>query len=175
MTDLVYDYISTGVDMILMAAILSSIVVLLRSSMILSSYQADLTANSDRMNYYRQYNMYDNTDDLCSADVVSALIFFCHDHQLVVNDTDGRLLVRNNTNDGTFYFGPAASSHVPTGKAASDYEEGDVCTTQQLGEFLRSDWTWNAQLFEDGSSTGSSHYSGGIVTGIKFKVTGTTH
>ena len=58
MTDLVYDYLTMGVDMMISAAMLAAIVVLLRGSVVLSQYSATQQMNTDRINYYKQYNMY---------------------------------------------------------------------------------------------------------------------
>ena len=154
MTDLIYDYISMGVDMILTAAILSAIVVLLRSSVILSSYQANLQANSDRMNYYKQYNMYDCTTNLVSADVVSALIYYRYDLNIVVVDSAGNILIHNDIRTGKFYKGAGTSTPI---------------TIDEMKDLLPANKKYSANLVENGASapTGLS-YSGGLVTGIKF-------
>ena len=157
MTDLVYDYISMGVDMILTAAILSAIVVLLRSSTILSAYQANLQANSDRMNYYKQYNMYDNTHTLCTADIVSALLYYRYDLELVVRGSDGTLLITNkygsNNIDGKFYD-----------------KDGHNLSVSQIQSMLMADWTYSSKLVEDLKSTpDANNYEGGMITGLVFQ------
>ena len=152
MTDLVYDYISMGVDMILTAAVLSAVVVLLRSSVVLSAYQANLQANSDRMNYYKRFNMYDCTNTLCSADVLSALIYYRYDLQIVVVGSDGGVLVSNDTHTGKFYNGLNAEM-----------------TIEQVQATLKANWTYSSNLVENGASQPTGEpYSGGLITGIKF-------
>lgn len=159
MTDLVYDYISMGVDMILTAAILSAIVVLLRSSVVLSSHQATLQANSDRMNYYKQYNMYDCTHNLCSADIISALVYYRYDLEMVVIKQDGSILVRNDRY-GKFY--------LRTGGTDSEVSYDTLISTLGAG------WTYDSWLVEDmGNVPSYNSYQGGLVTGLKFKITGT--
>lgn len=165
MTDLVYDHISMGVDMILTAAILAAVVTLLRSAVVLSSYQANIAANSDRMNYYKQYNMYDNTDTLCSADVLSALVYYRYDLSIVVNGADGVTIISNNPSTGKFY------RHE--GGAAIE------CTVQEMSIILTAERTYSSKLFEDlidvTTGTPYEHYQGGLVTGIKFTMLPVTH
>lgn len=157
MTDLVYDYISMGVDMILTAAILSAIVVLLRSSVVLSSYQANVTATSDRMNYYKQFNAYDCTDRLCAADVVSALVYYRYDLSIVVDLGSGQF-IHNDPKTGKFWF--SKPGDMDKEKNASD-----------LSSLIPVNRWYSGNLCENGASapTGSP-YSGGIITGIKFTV-----
>lgn len=163
MTDLVYDYISMGVDMLLTAAIISSIVVLLRSSVVLSIYQSNLQANSDRMNYYRQYNMYDRTTTLCAADIQSALVYYRYDLQMVVENTDGRILITNINSsgkvDGKFYTqGSIGAPLSPLGNI------------NEITGILKSDDTFSGWLIEDlGTQTSDEGYEGGLITGLKFK------
>lgn len=157
MTDLVYDYISMGVDMILTAAILSAIVVLLRSSTVLSAYQANLQANSDRMNYYKQFNMYDNTNTLCTADIISALLYYRYDMELVVKNSDGNVLITNkygsNKITGQFYNA-----------------SGTPLTVSQIQSMLMANWTYSSKLVEDLRSVpDANNYEGGMVTGLVFQ------
>ena len=70
MTDLIYDYITIGVDMIICAAVLAAVIVLLRGSVTLSQFSAMQQANADRVNYYKEYSIYDNTTGLSSADAI---------------------------------------------------------------------------------------------------------
>lgn len=159
MTDLVYDYISMGVDMILTAAILSAIVVLLRSSVVLSSYQANLQANSDRMNYYKQFNMYDCTNTLCSADIISALVYYRYELSMVVVRSDGKALISNDPATGKFY------KHDSDGNRLSEMSVSDIT------ELLTAERTYNSYLVEDmADEPTKTNYRGGIVTGLKFEM-----
>lgn len=62
MTDLIYDFISQGVDMILTGGILSVIIILLQTSTTLTSLIATQQAHADMVDYYRQFNHVDNKD-----------------------------------------------------------------------------------------------------------------
>lgn len=159
MTDLVYDYISMGVDMILAAAILSAIVVLLRSSVVLSSYQANIAANSDRINYYKQFNMYDCTDTLCSADIMSALIYYRYDLKIVI-DLGSNKILYNEPKTGKFLL----SEMVGGGTSVRELGVSDLSTE------LLANFTYRSYLCENGVDAPTREpYSGGLITGIKFE------
>lgn len=165
MTDVVYDYISMGVDMILTAAILSSIVVLLRSAVVLSAYQSTLQANSDRMNYYRQYNMYDCTENLCMADIQSTLIFYRYELDMTVHLSDGTF-IRNDTDTGKFYqqknFGEIVEVTMSSEKEA-------LPNIVYFGRLISADMKFKSVLAEDGAlNPAGQTYQGGVVTGISF-------
>lgn len=61
MTDLIYDYITQGVDLMICAAILSSVTVLLYANTQMQSAVALQQAYREEMRYYTQFNQYDNT------------------------------------------------------------------------------------------------------------------
>lgn len=157
MTDMVYDYISMGVDMIVTAAVLATVVVILRSSVQLSSYQATLNANSDRVRYYRQYSKYDCTTNLAAADVVGAINYFNYDLEMVIEFKDGH----------TVYNDPA------TGTITSTYGGSHPISITALTSSMNASSTFSAWLAEDGKDAPSyanrKSYQGGLITGIKFK------
>lgn len=61
MTDLIYDYITQGIDLLICAAILSSVTVLLYANTQMQSAVALQQAYREEMRYYAQFNQYDNT------------------------------------------------------------------------------------------------------------------
>lgn len=166
MTDLVYDYITTGVDMIINAVILSAVVVLLRSTTLLNSYSANQQATSDRVNYYKEYNIYDNTQNLSSADVISSISFYKTSLDVVITgfdfDNSGVIdSIVNDHNTGLYY------KIVDGNKIGITYDE--------LRDLIKSTDLFSAVLYEDGEMTQGytgtpnlNSYDGGLVTGIKF-------
>lgn len=154
MTDLVYDYISMGVDMILTAAILAAVVILLRTSVVLSSYQSSLQANSERMNYYRKFNVYDCTTNLCMADVQSALIYYRWELEITVRLGDTELITSN------------PQTGVYTYRSGSVNKE---ITSDEFSKYMTAENLFKANLVENKSNKISDEgYKGGMVTGIVF-------
>lgn len=155
MTDLVYDYISMGVDMILTAAILAAVVILLRTSVVLSSYQSSLQANSERMNYYRKFNLYDCTTNLCMADVQSALIYYRWELEITV-DLGEDELITTNPQTGTYTY--RNGTHI------------EEITADDFSKYMTAENQFSSKLVEDKSNhTSDDGYKGGMVTGILFK------
>lgn len=160
MTDLVYDYISMGVDMIITATILATVIVVLRSSVELSSYQADLTANSERVNYYRQYNKYDLTTNLSAADVIGALTYFRYDLEIYVFDKASGGIY-NDPDTGEFY--------TFTVNAAGVITKGSKVEASALPSKLKAEKKYSSALVEDNAkAANTTNYQGGVITGIKF-------
>lgn len=150
MTDLVYDYISMGVDMLVSAAILASVVILLRSSTVLTNYAAQQQATSDRLNYYKEYVAYDCTNDLLSPDVLSCIVYYRYDLDIVI-------IQGSNT----------ISNERSTGKYKCN---GSYISYDDLVTCIGSNKKYKANIYEDGKSTASSSgYQGGTITGIKFE------
>lgn len=163
MTDLIYDYITMGVDMMISAAILTSVVVLLRSSTILSTYSAQQQATSDRLNYYREYAMYDCTENLLSPDVLSAITYYRYD--LAITIQMGSNIISN------FYISPYGTESI-TGKY---YLNGEEVDRETVVNMLGTDKQFSSLLWEDfqkdgasGYTFSTSGYTGGLITGIKF-------
>lgn len=153
MTDLIYDYISAGVDMMIYAAILSTVIVLLRMSAVLTAYNANQNANAERVNYYKEYSMYDNTNNLSSADVLSAAVYYQYDLEVKIVIPGGHTYATRPKQGGGYY----------------DVNANTVIDYDELKSALGSTHTWSAKLYENGSSTvNSEFYTGGIITGIEF-------
>ena len=154
MTDLVYDYITMGVDMMISAAILAAVVILLRGSTLLSVYSAQQQSTTDRINYYKEYAMYDCTQGLLSPDVLSTIVYYKYDLDIVIQDD-----VNIYTND------------KKTGKY---YKNGTQITYDQLVQDIGTTKKFKAWLVEDFKKSGANPvlsqngYQGGVISGIKF-------
>lgn len=164
MTDIVYDYLTMGVDMIISAVILTAIVVLLQTVTILNNYSAQQQATADRITYYKQFNMYDNTENLSSADIVSALIYYKGELDIKVkfscNDP-------TSTSSKVLYYDSGKDEYVmrTSGGAESRTNKESV-----MKAWIKSTSKFDAVLYEDMAEEPfpSTHYKGGIVTGITF-------
>ena len=86
MTDLIYDMFAQGVDMIVAAALLSSVVILLYTSSTLNAQISRQQSTTDTVMAVRKYNEFDNKI-VYSADVISAIIGKTDDFYIyVLND-----------------------------------------------------------------------------------------
>lgn len=154
MTDLVYDYITMGVDMMISAAILAAVVILLRGSTLLSIYSAQQQSTTDRINYYKEYAMYDCTQGLLSPDVLSTIVYYKYDLDIVIQD------------DSNIY-----TNDKKTGKY---YMNGVQITYDQLVQNIGTTKKFKAWLVEDFKKSGAdpvlsqNGYQGGVISGIKF-------
>lgn len=154
MTDLVYDYITMGVDMMISAAILAAVVILLRGSTLLSMYSAQQQSTTDRINYYKEYAMYDCTQGLLSPDVLSTMVYYKYDLDVVVQI--GNTVYTNDKKTGRYYA------------------NGSQISYDQLAQALGTTKKFKAWLVEDFKKSGSNPvlsqngYQGGVISGIKF-------
>ena len=163
MTDLVYDALTMGVDMIISAVILSSIITLLSSTIQLNSIQAMQTANADMMNYYKEYNQFDRSC-VNSSDVLGAVIYYRGTLELLIFGYDGdKLYVAR---DGKMFYwmdGEDESTKVE-------------CTEEKLREFISVNRFYDSRLVEDDYRVYESaaipptadFYQGGSITGLVF-------
>ena len=156
MTDLVYDFITTGVDMVISAAILSSIVVMLYTSSALSVEITNSQATSETLRYYAKFNQYDN-EAVSASDAIGAIIRYADDMPVVVmNDTGVRIV--STTGDGrVFYYDSTTGTDIEIDKS--------VATLVNYVTEM-ADMVWVATLETDGSSAGGI----GVVQGIKFQL-----
>lgn len=157
MTDMVYDYITTGVDLLINAVILAGIVILIRNSNMLSQISTTQQANADRVNYYKEYAKYDCTTHLSTTDVLSAMSYYKNDHVIVavIPSNNTSVIVQN----GKWYI--QTGTNVP-----------QLSSRDGVENLLNITWTYSAYLFEDdwsGNGTMSVNgYQGGTISGIKF-------
>ena len=162
MTDLVYDYLTMGVDMMISAAMLAAIVVLLRGSTVLSQYSATQQMNTDRINYYKQYNMYDMTTGLTAADAKSALSYYRHTATVYVwlesTDTSyGKECIKTEPKTGKYYY------ITESGQTEITYDD--------ISNYIQSTMLFKCKLAEDNQSkvfNDNSTYKGGVITTIIF-------
>lgn len=154
MTDMVYDYITMGVDMMISAAILAAVVILLRGSTLLSIYSAQQQSTTDRINYYKEYAMYDCTQGLLSPDVLSTIVYYKYDLDIVIQD--GNEIYTNDKKTGKYYKNGAQITY--------DQLVQDIGTTKKFKAWLVEDFKKsgaNPVLSQNG-------YQGGVISGIKF-------
>lgn len=155
MTDLVYDYITMGVDMIISAAVLSAVIILLKGSTTLSQYNATQQANADRIEYYREYSMYDCTTKLSSADAKSAITYYKHNLQITIRLLNGTLIY-NKPTDGTIWVQEYGSSEV-------------MLDSSDFGDYITSTMTFKSNLYENTTKPeglSDQGYEGGVIVGI---------
>ena len=157
MTDLIYDYITMGVDLMINAMVLTTVIVLLYNANILSQISSAQQANSDRVNYYKEYAKFDCTSDLSCADILSAMSYYKNDHYILVV-TGGQTLIATN---GEWYIDNL----------------NNKTNMHTVSNILGSVDKYNAWLYEDnwlGNSGNISYsgYEGGIISGIYFKKAG---
>ncbi len=166
MTDLIYDYISMGVDMMISAAFLTAVVILMRSSTVLSMYSAQQQATTDRLNYYREYSMYDCTDNLLSPDALSAISYYRYDMDvvIVIKGAGGSTITVTNYLDN-------GGIHKYEGKYYKVVSGGfpEEINRDELVFLIGSTRKFSCMLYEDFTNTPSDDgYKGGVITGIKF-------
>lgn len=108
MTDLIYDFITTGIDLMLIGGILSALIVMLRGSAQLTAVIASQHATTQEFDYYLQYHMYDNTEGLSSSDALSAIVGHRFDLYCFIAIPDGSGTTHYYYNDpttGKYYTG----------------------------------------------------------------------
>lgn len=159
MTDLIYDMITLGVDMLISAVILTSVIILMRSSTMLSVYSANQQAVSDRMNYYKGYSMYDCTDDLMSPDVLSAAVYYKYDVDIAIVLSNGQIW--------TNYI-QSSTTHEHTGSYYCSTTGVSPRTYDEITTAIGSTKKFSSMLIEDFGTGSTGGYRGGLITGIRF-------
>lgn len=150
MTDLIYDYITTGVDMVISGAILSSIVMILYTSSRLSVELNNSQATAETLAYYMQFNQFDNKNVLAS-DVIGTIIKYSSELEVVVYDSDGStVIMRTMVGDPNIYLGGGTSSTIPK-------------NARELTNYIMGDTKYRAKLVNVGDTGGV-----GTVMGILF-------
>ena len=159
MTDLIYDMITLGVDMLISAVILTAVIILMRSSTMLSVYSSEQQAISDRMNYYKEYSMYDCTDDLMSPDVLSSAVYYKYDVDIAIDLKNGQIWTNYIQNSNT---------HEHTGSYYCSTTGISPMTYDDIVNAIGSTKKFKSVLIEDFGQASSSGYRGGLITGIRF-------
>lgn len=145
MTDIIYDFISTGVDLILIGGILSSLIIMLRGSAQLTTVISNQQATSTELDYYLQYHKYNDAEGMSSADALSALVGYRADMNVFIvipNGASGYTTVYNNPTTGKYYkknsYRPSADTYNPT--------SGTLMTYDEVAKVLNSTWEYNSYL-----------------------------
>lgn len=177
MTDLVYDFISSGVDLLMTASVLSAIIVLVQTATVLTSVTAQQQANADMIDYYREFNHLDSKE--CSTVDIQSFILTNYKNiqaKIVFGKPSGDslpnasfLLVDNGKITFHKWNGSGYTVHnikyenLLNGK---DYpipwKNTDVwhCGLREDGEDLSKVWNGSYTKFKQ------NRYDGGTVTGI---------
>ena len=103
MTDLIYDFISTGVDLILVGSVLAAMIVMMRGSANLTTLISHQQVVTEEFDYYLKYHMYDNQEGLSAADALSAMVGNRFDLHVCIYDPAENKSYMNNPGDGKYY------------------------------------------------------------------------
>lgn len=106
MTDIIYDFISTGVDLILVGSVLSAMIIMMRGSTQLTTLISNQQVVTEEFDYYLQYHMYDNQEGLAAADALSAMVGNRYDLFVCIEDptdTEGTTYYMNYPETGKYY------------------------------------------------------------------------
>lgn len=181
MTDLVYDYISSGVDLLMTASVLSAIIVLLQITNILTNVTALQQANASRVDYYREFNHLDSKSS-SMIDIQSFVLRY-------LDNVKCKIVFAKPNAQGK--IGNASYLVVDEGKitwvrfnaTTGAYEAPIPFTTEQFINLYawNASQEWHVVLREDGENINSlwdatasnpynafknNYYDGGSVTGI---------
>lgn len=149
MTDIIYDFISTGVDLILIGGILSSLIIMLRGSTQLTNVISNQQATSDELDYYLQYHKYNDSVGMSSADALSALVGYRSDLNVFIvipsDDSDtpaSWYTIYNNPATGKYYkkhaYAPATQDFGFSDEESIPYDD--------VVKELNSTWNYNSYL-----------------------------
>lgn len=147
MTDIIYDFISTGVDLILIGGILSSLIIMLRGSAQLTTVISNQQATSTELDYYLQYHKYNDSEGMSSADALSALVGYRSDMNVFVvipdiGSSSGYTTIYNNPAKGKYYkksnYRPSADTYDP--------DSGTLMSYEDVAKVLNSTWEYNSYL-----------------------------
>jgi hypothetical protein len=148
--------------MILTAAILSAMIVLLQTATTLTSVTAMQQANSDMVDYYRQFNHLDNTV-VTSNDLLGYLTRYKNDLSAYIIAPSGHRITLENDVLTFLRYNSSTGNYTPE-------------TNHNLEWFanysLTPGKTFKVILLEDGesisdiSNINDEYYDGGVITGI---------
>lgn len=181
MTDLIYDYITIGVDLLISAVIISTLVILLRITTILNTYTVNQQVSSERLNYYREFNKYDKASILTTSDVITAIMQYRHEMEIVIlmKDATGNISIYTNYHNGKYnedFYKKKGDIYEQIScedfiKSSNLYLPVNTIFQSRLYESNRNpkgniSWDHNGLFSDDG-------YEGGVVSGLLFKYYGT--
>lgn len=121
MTDVLYDFISTGVDLVLVAAVIAIMLTMLRGSARLTNVIAEQQVTTAEFDRYLQLHKYDNQNNLAFADALSAIVGYRYDMRVFIK-ASGNKYFTNDPETGRFYIITATGGTVE-GKLISDLME----------------------------------------------------
>lgn len=154
MTDLVYDYVTMGVDMIVNAVLLSAICVLLYTTSTLSIEISNQQATADSLSYYMEFNQFDGTDVL-AADVIGAILRYHKSLDIKVTMSGSKTITCETTTGKVVYQLSGVSQEI-------------AATTAVLSSIITSDKQFTAQVYTS-SGTTSGFATGQQILRIEFK------
>lgn len=171
MTDVIYDFISTGVDLLLIGAVLSALIVMMRGSTQLTTLISNQQIVTEEFDYYLGYHMYDDHDGLCSADALSAIVGNRFDLIVCIDDGAGNIYM-NKPDDGKYYKVSSTSedksmaecSQMCTGTPLSYKELAAESALSPANTFHA-----NIMVLEGGVLKSSTFSRDSIIVGLYFK------
>lgn len=144
MTDVIYDFISTGVDLLLIGAVLSAMLVMLRGSSQLTKMISEQDATSQEFDYYLEYHAYDNQTGLATADALSAMAGYRF--ELYVCIKDGTNFYVNNPDNGKYYKVSASIVDKDIPAIKNMITAGTKLTYKELAEQITAGKHYKARL-----------------------------
>lgn len=167
MTDLIYDFISTGVDLLLIGAVLAAMIVMMRGSTQLTQLISDQQVTTEEFDYYLQYHAYDNQVGLSSADALSAIVGNRFDIWVCIKD--GSTCYINNPETGKYY----KTNFTTIGKTPSQCATAMTTTIayQDLSKALNPSAMYKAKLvvLDNGKFQVDSFNRDTVIFGIYFE------
>lgn len=162
MTDLIYDFVTTGIDLILIGGILSALIVMLRGSAQLTQVISAQHATTQEFDYYLQYHMYDDTQGLSSSDALSAIVGYRYDLYCFIAIPDSSNVYTYYYNDpatGKYYkfksdgagLGTSLDTANPTGKTIPAmrgvyFTDDKEITYDDLVDDLEPEYTYKSNV-----------------------------
>lgn len=172
MTDMIYDFIANGVDMMITASIVAMVVIMLRGANILVQYNTAQQNTANQVNYYKEYSMYDEGEKLTSSDALSCISYYLGLVQVNIHITGRTGIGSNYTEDGLIYTARDGNEYCYYYKKDSETGMGTKLTYDEVRYVLQSNRLFDSVLHENNSNTPSvDGYMGGIITGISFTQT----
>lgn len=180
MTDLVYDMISNGVDLILIGAVLAAMIVMLRGSTQLTQLISDQQVTTEEFDYYLKYHSFDHQQGLSSADGLSAIVGNRYSLWVCIKDSytdvDGNTSTVYYCNDpetGKYYLCNDTIVDKTQGDASTIIHNGTQLSYKELSERLDPSHMFNADilLVEGGVFQKDTFSRDAIILGLYFEYT----
>lgn len=172
MTDVIYDFISTGVDLLLIGAVLSALITMMRGSTQLTTLISNQQIVTEEFDYYLQYHMFDNHDGLCSADALSAMVGNRFDLIVCIDDGAGNIYM-NNPDDGNYYKVSTGSEGKSMAECAQYCKSGTELSYKELAAedalSPANNFHANIMVLEGGVLNSSTFSRDSIIVGLYFK------